>query len=171
MTARATSRTVRQGSGGFTYLGILFAIVILGFALAAAGTLWSISARRDREAQLLWVGNQYRHAIASYYLKGPAGLRQFPPSLEELLEDRRGSVLLRHLRKLYPDPMTGSANWALERAADGSILGVRSTAQGQPIKQAGFAPELAAFAGAACYCDWIFLYVPSRATALQPTTL
>ena len=47
-----------------------------------------MTARRDREAQLLWVGNQYRQAIASYYLKGPAGLLQFPPSLDDLLEDR-----------------------------------------------------------------------------------
>jgi len=155
----------RQGSRGFAYLGVLFAIVILGFALATAGTLWSVSARRDREALLLWTGGQYQRAIASYYLKGPGGVRQFPPSLEDLLEDRRGPVLLRHLRRLYPDPMTGSADWNLERLADGSIQGVRSTGQGRPIKQAGFRPEQAAFEGAECYCDWVFVYVPPRGPA------
>jgi type II secretory pathway pseudopilin PulG len=164
MATGARRRSARPVSGGFTYLGLLFAIVMLGFALSAAGTLWSVGARRDREAQLLWVGNQYRHAIASYYLKGPVGLRQFPPSLEDLLEDRRGPVLLRHLRRLYPDPMTGTANWDLERLADGSIAGVRSAAQGRPIKQAGFGPELAAFEGAACYCDWSFSFVPPPMT-------
>jgi type II secretory pathway pseudopilin PulG len=165
MPKRVPSSTSRRGSRGFTYLGILFAIVILGFALAAAGTLWSVSARRDREAQLLWTGRQIQRAIASYYLKSPAGAIRYPQSLEDLLEDRRGPVLLRHLRQVYPDPMTGRADWDLQRLADGSIVGVRSTAQGKPIKQAGFGPEQAAFDGAQCYCDWAFVYVAPRVPA------
>ena len=159
--SRATSRSVRQGSAGFTYLGLLFAIVVLGFALAAAGTLWSMNAQRDREAQLLWVGNQYRQAIASYYLKGPPGVLQYPQSLADLIEDTRGPIPKRHLRRLYPDPMTGRPDWNLEHLGDGSVFGVRSTAEGRPLKQAGFGPGLAAFEGAECYCDWAFVYLPS----------
>jgi len=165
MAKGAPSSSARNGSGGFTYLGLLFAIAVLGFALASAGVLWSIAARRDREAQLLWVGGQYQQAIASYYLKGPAGLRQLPPSLADLLEDRRGPVLIRHLRKLYADPMTGQADWELERSAEGSIVGVRSRALGRPIKQAGFRPGQEAFVGAACYCEWPFAFVP-RSSAM-----
>lgn len=163
MVDRWTRFQPRRHSGGFTYLGLLFAVVLLGLALSATGTLWSMTARRDREARLLWTGDQYRHAIEHYYLKGPGGTHQYPRELEDLLEDRRGSVLTRHLRRLYPDPMTG-ADWELDRLADGAIVGVRSTAQGRPMKQAGFGDALAAFEGAECYCDWVFDYVPQRGT-------
>ncbi len=150
----------RSASRGFTYLGLLFAIALLGLALATAGTLWSVGARREREARLLWVGAQYQRAIAAYYRSGPAGVRQWPSTLEDLLEDRRGPTLLRHLRRLYADPMTGRNDWTLERAAEGGIVGVRSSAQGRPMKRAGFVPELAALEGAECYCDWSFVVVP-----------
>ncbi|MDH4259671.1 MAG: type II secretion system protein [Gammaproteobacteria bacterium] len=150
-------------SAGFTYAGILFAIVVLGLLLGLAGTLWSTSERREREARLLWTGDQYRRAIASYYLKGPPGIRQYPQSLDDLITDQRGSLLQRHLRRLYPDPMTGEADWQLERQADGAIIGVRSASQRRPIKQAGFRPQDAAFEAAACYCDWSFTYLPQLA--------
>ncbi|MBV8403130.1 MAG: type II secretion system protein, partial [Gammaproteobacteria bacterium] len=94
---------------GFTYLGLMAAIVILGILLSMAGRVWSFSEQRDKEAQLLWVGHAYRDAIASYYVHGG----QFPQSLEQLLQDDRSPVPLRHLRQLYPDPMTGAADWTL----------------------------------------------------------
>jgi type II secretory pathway pseudopilin PulG len=168
MQRRALASQLRRRSRGFTYLGILFAVVILGFALATAGTLWTVSARRDREALLLWTGSQYQRAIASYYLKGPGGLHQYPQSLEALLEDSRGPVLLRHLRRRYPDPMAGGADWSLNRLADGSIIGVSSTSDARPIKQAGFRPEHSAFEGAACYCGWAFVYLPALAPVVTP---
>jgi type II secretory pathway pseudopilin PulG len=148
---------------GFTYAGILFAILVIGMALAMAGTVWSTSARREREAQLLWTGDQYTRAIKNYYMRGPAGVRQFPQSLDDLVSDRRGPVPLRHLRRIYPDPITGQADWQIERLADGAIIGLRSASQGRPIKQAGFRPDQASFEEAECYCDWLFVYRPPRA--------
>lgn len=157
-------------SQGFTYAGLLFAIVILGMALATAGTLWSMTSRRAREAQLLWTGEQYVRAIESYYLSGPAGIRQYPRSLEELVEDERGRVLQRHLRKIYPDPITGRVDWQLERLADGAIVGLRSASMEQPLKQVGFGPHQADFEDADCYCDWVFVYSPrlTRNGRLRP---
>ena len=96
-----------QAMSGFTYIGLLFAIAILGFAMAAVGTMWSTAAKRDREQQLLWTGAQFRRAIASYYTNGPPGVREFPRDLADLLEDRRGPVIRRHLRRLYVDPRDG----------------------------------------------------------------
>ncbi|HET9693248.1 MAG TPA: type II secretion system protein [Steroidobacteraceae bacterium] len=171
MATRAASGIGRPFSGGFTYVGLLFAVTILGFALAMSGEVYRTSARRDRESQLLWVGGQYQQALRSYYLNGPLGLHQFPASLEDLLEDRRGPTLTRHLRRLYPDPMTGLVDWNLERAADGSIIGVRSKAVGRPFKQAGFAAEQESFASAECYCDWGFIYMPHQRQLTEPATL
>lgn len=134
--------------------------MILGLMLGLAGTLWSTADRREREARLLWTGDQYRRAIASYLLHGPAGMRQYPQSIDDLLVDRRGPVLQRHLRRNYPDPMTGQVDWQLEQLADGSIIGVRSASHGRPIKQSGFKQEHAAFESAGCYCEWLFVYLP-----------
>jgi len=162
----ATFRSPRD-SAGFTYAGILFAIVILGLLLGMAGTVWSAADRREREVRLLWTGDQYRRAIRSYYLQGPAGLHQFPRSLDDLLEDQRGPVSQRHLRRVYPDPMTGNADWELERLGDGTIVGVRSSSPDRPMKQTGFGPDDAAFESASCYCDWVFRVTPQSARDLE----
>ncbi len=146
---------------GFTYLGILLAVAFLGIALAAAGTLWSFAAQREREAQLLYVGDQYRSAIAHYYASGPVAHR-LPQSLEELLEDQRSPLPRRYLRQLYADPMTGRADWQLIRDPDGGIFGVASSSSGIPLKKANFTGQDVEFAGSDCYCNWRFEFTPSR---------
>lgn len=156
------SRAPSRVAGGFTYAGVLFAIVILGMTLSTAGTVWSMASKRQREAELLWVGDQYARAIESYYVYGPAGMRQYPRSLEDLTSDLRGPVLRRHLRRLYPDPVTGKMDWHLETLPDGSITGIRSTAGGRPVKRTGFGPGQRSFEEAECYCDWLFGVGPLR---------
>ena len=154
----------RATQTGFTFIGLLFAIVLMGMALGAAGTTWSAANRRDRERELLWVGTEIQKSIGRYYLAGPAGIREYPRQLSDLLEDRRGALLQRHLRRLYVDPVTGKANWELLRTPDGAMVGVASASTEAPIKKAGFAAALKGFAGAACYCDWRFVY---RAPAVR----
>jgi type II secretory pathway pseudopilin PulG len=154
---RARGRRRGQArQAGFTYLGLLFAIAILGVTLATAGVVWSTQIRRDKEAELLFVGNQYRTAIGRYLMSGGA----YPLALADLLEDKRTPVPRRFLRRLYPDPMTGQADWQLITTPNGGIIGVASSSQGKPIKVAGFAPVNAAFEKAECYCDWQFVYSP-----------
>lgn len=151
----------RRGARGFTYLGILLAVVLLGIALGAAGTLWSMTAQRERETQLLFAGNAIRDAIASYYASGPVA-HQLPHELADLLQDDRLPLPKRHLRQIYPDPMTGSADWQLLRDPDGGIFGVASGSQRAPLKRANFADEDLGFEAAKCYCDWRFEFVPSQ---------
>jgi type II secretory pathway pseudopilin PulG len=142
-----------RGQGGFSYIGLLFAIAVLGITLATVGVVWSTQVRRDKEVQLLWVGDQYRAAIARYRASGG----QYPLALADLLEDNRFPVPKRYLRQLYPDPMTGAADWQLIQGPDGAIQGIASSSQAQPIKVAGFPPRYIAFEGAECYCDWKFV--------------
>lgn len=149
----------QRGERGFTYLGLLFALALLGLALGAAGTVWSVVKQRDREQQLLWTGGEIRRAIGHYYQGGPGGLRSYPRSLQDLTDDHRGSVVVRHLRRAYLDPMTPEGDWELIRGSDGGITGVASKAQGQPMKQKGFAEANRAFEDADCYCDWRFVFV------------
>ncbi len=56
-----------RSARGFTYLGLLAVVVLIGLLLAAAGEVASTAARREREAQLLWVGHEYRAAIGRYW--------------------------------------------------------------------------------------------------------
>src|SRR5689334_14742094 len=141
---------------GFTYLGLLIAIVVMGLMLSAAGKLWSTTERRERETQLLFAGHQFRNAIAAYF----AQHHRYPPALQDLLGDPESPTPQRYLRRMYIDPMTGSSDWHLITAPAGGIMGVASTSTLIPLKQANFEPVDVSFAQADCYCGWQFVYVP-----------
>jgi len=143
---------------GFTYIGLLVAVVVMGLLLTVASRVWTTTVQREREEQLLWVGHAYRMAIGSYYRQGG----RLPETLQQLLVDDRSPVPLRHLRQLYPDPMTGQPDWTLIRTAGGQIIGIASSSQGVPIKRAGFEIMDAAFADTDCYCSWQFIFQTRR---------
>jgi type II secretory pathway pseudopilin PulG len=151
----------RRRSAGFTYLTALFIIAILGGGLALVGEVWHTAAVREREAELLQVGNEYRKAIERYYLSGP---RQYPRTLADLLKDPRQPGTVRYLRKLYPDPVTGTAEWGLVKAPDGGIAGVHSLSEAAPLKSAGFAVRDKEFEAKTKYSDWKFIYSPATTT-------
>ena len=144
------------GQGGFAYLWILFFVAFMGVGLAAAGVVWEVRVRREKEADLLFIGNEFRRAIADYYRLTPQAAKELPQRLEDLVEDRRGLVTRRHLRRVYRDPLTGSAEWGLTQIG-GRISGVYSLAAGVPIRQGGFAAADARFEGARRYADWRFV--------------
>lgn len=139
---------------GFGYLLVLFALAAVGLALAGAGQVWHTTAQREKEAELLFIGNQFRQAIASYYTQTPGATRQYPTRLEDLLEDNRFPVPRRHLRQLYRDPMTGVSQWGLVKAGD-RITGVYSLSDGVAF-QTDFQGRDAAFAGTTQYQQWVF---------------
>lgn len=153
---------------GFTYLFVLMLIALIGMGLAAAGTLWQTESQRDREADLLFIGDQYREAIRSYYALDPAQPR-LPQRIDDLLEDNRRPNIVRHLRRAYRDPFT-HGEFALIRDPDTrGIVGVYSPAPGQPFKTAGFLAKDQAFKDATSYAEWRFVYMPpSPAPAKKP---
>ena len=155
---QAMARSSPPGNAGFTYLGVLLAVALLGIGLAAVGTVWATTMRREREVQLLFVGDAFRSAIASYYASG----RRFPQELDELVADPRTPVPRRHLRRIYLDPMTGRADWQLLRDPDGGIFGVASSSQQAPLKRANFPEQDVGFEKAQCYCEWQFEFNPTR---------
>ncbi len=145
-------------TAGFTYLTVLFIVAIMGVGLALVGHVWQTVALREREAELLHVGNEYRKAIERYYLSGP---RQYPRNLTDLLKDPRQPGTVRYLRKLYPDPVTGKDEWGLVKAPDGGVAGVFSTSEDKPLKSGGFAVRDKEFEGKEKYSDWKFSYAPA----------
>src|SRR5437868_825984 len=124
--SRAMERSMRNGrrsSHGFTYVALLMVIALIGFAASASVSVGSVVARRDAELQLLVIGMEYQRALRSYAgvpadLTTPS-LGRGPRMLEELLRDPRAPGIRRHLRQLYPDPLTGLNEWGLVRDAQG----------------------------------------------------
>ncbi len=152
----AASMRNGKACAGFTYLGVLLLIAVSSVALAASGTLWTSVAQREHERQLLWVGGQYAQALRSYYRASP-GLAQYPQDLADLLQDNRFPEARRHIRRLYPDPITGSDEWGLVRAIDGRITGVYSRSDATPFKRSGFDSKWSGFEGLEHYSDWQFV--------------
>jgi type II secretory pathway pseudopilin PulG len=145
---------------GFTYVGLLIAIVILGVGLSAVGVVWRTQGQREREQELLFIGRDFKRALASYYMDTGNGGHQYPQEIADLLEDKRGTEIHHHLRRFYADPMTGAQDWNLIRVDMLGITGIASSSQSAPIKKSGFPKDESEFEDATCYCDWKFLYKP-----------
>ena len=146
---------------GFAYVWIL--LLVAGFAAAstlafqAEGSLTT----RSREADLLWTGLQFRKAIRDYHADHLNRADRYPRTLEELTDPPGQVTPKRYLRRVFLDPMTGSANWGLVRSPGGGIVGVYSTAAGAPLKKQGFSKDFEHFAKAGRYRDWLFTYDPA----------
>ena len=149
-----------NSQAGFTYLGILIIVMVMGAGLAATGTLWSTSAQREKERELLFIGNEFRQAIESYYRRSP-GASVYPKSLAELVDDKRFPMPQHHLRRVYLDPMTGKSEWGLVEAPGGAgIMGVHSLSTQAPVKTGNFRPRDEPFTDMDQYAKWTFVYAP-----------
>lgn len=147
---------------GFTYLGLMVIIAVMGIVLAATGEIWHMALKREKEHELLFVGDQFRRAINQYYQHSPLKPRRFPMSLEDLLKDPRYPGTQRYLRKIYIDPITGDSNWGLVTGPAGEIFGVYSLSEDEPIKKSNFSSADSNFKGKTKYAEWVFLGVPER---------
>lgn len=74
---------------------LLVAIAILTIMMSVAMPVWRHDAQREKEAELVWRGNQYVRAIRLFQAK----TRTFPTSVDMLVQGR-------FLRQKYLDPIT-----------------------------------------------------------------
>jgi type II secretory pathway pseudopilin PulG len=159
------SATGLRRAGGFTYIGVLVIVAIMGVLLATVGEIWHTTRKREKEEELLFVGDQFRRAIGSFYERSPAQARRYPKSLEELLKDPRFPGTRRHLRKIYADPITGGTTWGLVKGPGGEIIGVHSLSEEEPLKKANFSLADAGSEGKKKYSEWIFFHAPGHHAA------
>jgi type II secretory pathway pseudopilin PulG len=145
---------------GFTYITMLIAVTLIGVGLAAGSEVWSQSRQREKEQELLFIGEQFRRAIGLYYERTPGAVKRYPEKLQDLLEDKRYVTRQRYLRRLYVDPMTGKPHWGVVAAPDGGVMGVYSLSTDKPLKSANFSQDLMTFEGAQHYSQWRFIYQP-----------
>jgi hypothetical protein len=139
----------------------MIVVATLGFGLAAIGEFTSHAQQREKEVELLFVGNEFRQAITAYYEQTPGIVKRYPQKLEDLLQDKRYPMAKRYLRRIYADPMTGKPQWGLMEAPGGGFMGVYSQSEATPIKSAGFSKADQSLADAQHYQDWKFFYSPT----------
>lgn len=152
---------------GAAYLMLLLAVMVVGIGLSAVSEVWHTTLMREKEQELLFVGDQFRQAITQYNAQTPAGNAQrFPAALDDLLKDPRVPGTKRYLRKIFTDPITGEKKWGLVRGTSGGITGVFSLSNGQTIKKTNFSLANKNFEGLNSYADWVFM-----STATQPSPL
>ncbi len=149
---------------GFTYLGLLFLIAMMGFALTVVSEMWHTVQQREKESELLFVGDQFRRAIGLYN----AGAAGYPHRLEDLLKDPRFPDVRRYLRKVYSDPMTGRPEWGLVKGDGDAIIGVHSLSEAEPLKKKGFSKLDNSFEGKSKYSEWVFAARAGQAAAITP---
>lgn len=146
----------RGGQRGFLMVSALLLLLVTGLLTLTLARKWEHEDRLVKERDLLWIGAQFRSALASYAIATPAGMQEQPAKLDDLLRDRRGTREMQHLRRMFLDPMTGKADWVVVRSARGGIVGVHSRAEGKPLKRDGLWPVELQFANAKKYSDWVF---------------
>ena len=97
---------------------LLVGLSIMGILMSMALPVWSQQARREREVELIFRGEQYARAIELYQRRQPGAL---PTDLDMLVEQR-------YLRRRYGDPMMGDGEFRLLRQSDRPAPGVGGTA-------------------------------------------
>ena len=142
---------------GFTYIGLMILIVLLGIGMGLTGQVWHTSATREKEHELLFVGGQFRKAIEMFHARNRGSNEGYPRNFDELMRDPHQPGVQRYLRRIYRDPMTGRQEWGLIKSPAGGIVGVYSIAKGVPLKQTGFPALTENFARAGSYAEWKFM--------------
>jgi type II secretory pathway pseudopilin PulG len=95
-SAKPTMRRPKQA--GYTLLLAVFLVASMIILAAAAAPSVLTEGRREKEAEMVWRGEQYARAIGLYYRK----FGKYPTKVEDLTRQTNG---VRFLRQAYTDPM------------------------------------------------------------------
>ncbi|KAF1016132.1 MAG: hypothetical protein GAK31_01616 [Stenotrophomonas maltophilia] len=164
--ARVWPQGPAHAQAGFTYLGVLVVVPVLGLVATSGIQLSALAQRRSNEQALLDIGGEFSDALQRYAAATPPGMPAQPPNLQALLRDPRAPVPRRYLRKLYADPFTGSTDWGITYASGiTGVLEVYSRSAASTLKRARFEPRFAAFEDSTRLSAWRF----SVQTAAQPS--
>lgn len=152
MVARRSHR-----DAGFTYVGLIVFVAILGMVGAATVKVDGLLRRAAAEQELLEIGAAYSAALRSYAAATPKGFTPVPPTLQDLLKDPRFPGTRRHLRKIFVDPITGGTAWGIVYQGDGvGVLAVYSLSQAKPLKVANFDARFPHFENREHLSEWKF---------------
>jgi type II secretory pathway pseudopilin PulG len=95
---------------GYAMAALLVGIGVMMLLMTVAMPVWRTQAQREKEAELVFRGEQIARGINLYTRKMGGG--NFPPNIDVLVQGR-------FLRKKYKDPMTERREWDLNLAGGG----------------------------------------------------
>jgi len=158
---------------------LLVALAVMAVLMSAALPVWKHDARRAKEAELVWRGQQYVRAIRLFNARTGA----LPPSIDALVSGH-------YLRKAYKDPITnedfqlinaggtmpgqtagpGSGTVGSISQPGGSAFGGQTTIGGAVIGVVSKSKEesILIYQGRTHYNEWTFTYVNQRPTSAFP---
>jgi type II secretory pathway pseudopilin PulG len=110
-----------RGQQGYAMVALIVALAIMAVLMTAAMPTWHQISQREKEAELVFRGEQYARAIGLFQKKSGPGV--LPPSIDALVDGH-------YLRKKYKDPITGQDFDVL--AAGGTAAPGQTTQNGQP---------------------------------------
>lgn len=174
----------RGSSAGFAMAALLVGMTIMAIFLSMALPAWKTAAQREKEAELIFRGQQYARAVTLFQRKYA---NTFPPNLDILLTEH-------FLRKKYKDPMTADGEfqviYANQQAAAqpnaGGIVPTQGQPQARPTTVVGAAAPVAlggiigvasksketsirAYNGHDKYNEWVFVATQVSNRAGSPT--
>ena len=108
---------------GYAMVALLVALSIMAILSTVAMPVWRQMSQREKEAELIFRGEQYARAIGLFQRRAGPGMN--PPNLDILVEQR-------FLRRKYKDPITGEDFIPIPAASaasatPGIFLGAAST--------------------------------------------
>src|ERR1700730_9231693 len=86
-----------RGQHGYAMAALLVGLGVMAVMMTVVMPVWKQTAQREKEAELVFRGEQYARAIELYGRKLPGAL---PPNLDVLVDQK-------FVRKKYKDPITG----------------------------------------------------------------
>jgi len=104
---------------GYAMAALLVGMAVMAIMMSMALPVWRTAVKREREAELIFRGEQYAHAIELFSRRNGG----FPPSLDVLEKGR-------FIRKLYKDPMTGEGDF--QPVYLGQVIAGQPVVPGQP---------------------------------------
>ncbi len=121
-----------RSADGYAMAALLVGLTIMSVLLTALLPVWSRQEKREREAELIWRGQQYARAIGLFQRKYANAL---PPSLDILVEQK-------FLRKKYRDPMTKDGEFQVlyQGLSTQAGLGAGGVSAGRPGEIAASSP-------------------------------
>jgi type II secretory pathway pseudopilin PulG len=105
----------RASESGYALAVLLVGIAVMSVMMSAAMPAWRHQVQREKEAELVFRGEQYARAIGLFQRKYGGA---FPPSLDVLVEQK-------FLRRKYKDPMTADGEFQI-------LFQAAAAAPGQP---------------------------------------
>ena len=121
----------RTCEAGYTMIMFVVIIAVMSIMMGVAVQTASFQMQREREAELIFRGQQYIEAIRLYKQK----YGRYPMQLKELYEAKP-----RVIRKKWKDPITDSHNWGIvflgqdgQQLGRGRVPGSITDAGGRPI--------------------------------------